>query len=97
MDSWNGVTHQNGNVTELNLDDKNLAIIPKEIRNLTSLTHLYLDNNSLITIPVEVGNLTSLTHLYLNDNPLTSIPQVVCDLETNQGTIIYKDAGVTCM
>ncbi|PKV51196.1 hypothetical protein ATE84_3270 [Aquimarina sp. MAR_2010_214] len=68
MDSWDEVTHRNGNVTGLDLEDTNLMVI----------------------IP-EIGNLTNLSQLYLTNNSLTSIPQVICDLETNNGTTILKD------
>ncbi|PKV51195.1 leucine rich repeat (LRR) protein [Aquimarina sp. MAR_2010_214] len=80
MDSWSGVTHQNGNVTGLNLRNKNLTVIPMEIGNLTKLWYLSLEGNSLTSIPSEIGNLTNLTRLFLGNNSLTSFPSQIGNL-----------------
>ena len=36
-----------GQVTKLNLRDKNLSVIPPEFNLLTGLTHLYLSKNRI--------------------------------------------------
>lgn len=81
---------------ELYLDFNQLGTIPAEIGNLAQLETLFLNNNSLTSIPPEIGNLAQLISLSLSNNDLTSIPQVVCDLATDHGTTIFKDAGVAC-
>lgn len=59
-------------VTSLNLSDKKLTTLPKEIGNFPHLIQLHLRNNQLKALPKEVSNLTNLTALSLSDNPLTS-------------------------
>ena len=73
--SWQGVTCENGHVTQLYLADNQLnGTIPPEIGNLTSLTSLEFNKNNLSgNIPSEIGNLSSLTWLgFSNNNQLSS-------------------------
>ena len=66
-----GVT--NMNITRLNLRDKNLTSIPKEIGNLKNLKQLYLDHNKLRSLPDEINNLTNLERLDVTANSLLRI------------------------
>lgn len=84
------------NLKSLALYYNSLSSIPVEIGQLTQLTYLSFYSNSLTLIPEEIGLLTNLETLDLLVNNLTTIPQAVCDLETDHGTTINKDAGVTC-
>ncbi|UOB17044.1 leucine-rich repeat domain-containing protein [Abyssalbus ytuae] len=75
INTWNGVvTDDNGNITELYLYNKELTVIPKEIKNLKNLKILFLYNNKLKEIPLEIEHLINLTELSLYNNQLTSIP-----------------------
>lgn len=74
-----GVT--NMNITRLNLRDKNLTSIPKEIGNLKTLTWIDLSINNLTSIPEEFGNLKNLTHLNLGTNNLRIIPPAIGNLK----------------
>ncbi|MFC1569920.1 leucine-rich repeat domain-containing protein [bacterium] len=77
VDTWYGITVDEGRVTEVNLTKNNLdGFIPEEIGDLTGLTVLYLHNNQLNnTIPAQIGNLINLNRLFLSNNQLDgSIP-----------------------
>ncbi len=70
VDSWYGVSVENGRVTELALPENNLAgPFPSEVANLTELTVLNLADNALTgTLSEELSFLTNLTELRVNDN-----------------------------
>ena len=84
------------NLTSLGLSGNNLTQITEEVGNLVNLNALILSNNNLTQLSEKFGNLTNLSFLDLMENQLITIPQAVCDLETDHGTFIKKDAGVTC-
>lgn len=84
------------NLQHLLIDGNQIITIPPEIGQLINLELLYINKNDLTSIPEEIGLLTNLQTLSLTENSITSIPQAVCDLETDHGTTIEKDAGVTC-
>ena len=73
--NWNGVTVNNGRVTELKLNHNLLAgNLPPELGNLNNLTDLNLSYNQLNgSIPSELGNLNNLRVLYLENNQLSGI------------------------
>ncbi|MDR1554470.1 MAG: leucine-rich repeat domain-containing protein [Campylobacteraceae bacterium] len=60
---------------ELDITFHELADIPSELCNVTSLIKLIADENRLATLPKEIANLTNLTTLSLTGNLLTDIPQ----------------------
>jgi hypothetical protein len=77
LDSWYGITVENGRVTVIYLDYDSLkGTIPSSIGKLGMLQYLRLNFNNITgTIPSEIGKLTNLTELFLYDNYLTgSIP-----------------------
>jgi internalin A len=65
---------------KLDLREKSLTELPKEIGNLENLRQLDLSYNHLIKLPPEIGNLTELRHLHLNHNNLTSVPTEISRL-----------------
>ncbi len=73
VDTWFGVTVEDGRVTRLNLESNQLrGLIPAELGNLTSLTFLLLRHNQLRgSLPVELGNLINLGLLDFQNNQLT--------------------------
>ena len=85
--------------TDLNLCNKNLTSLPKEIGSLTSLQSLNLYCNQLTSLPEELFNLTSLKQLHLYSNQLTSLPQEIknltsleiLDLSFNQITSLCEE------
>ncbi|TPN82395.1 leucine-rich repeat domain-containing protein [Aquimarina algicola] len=89
MDNWSGVTHENGTVTRLTLDFRNITILPKEIGALNSLQILNLGNpvadpfagNKIGNIPAEIGNLSNLESLNVRSNNLGGIPREIGNLK----------------
>jgi hypothetical protein len=55
---------------ELNLDNRSIKIIPKEIGQLHNLQTLYLADNQIESIPKEIGQLHNLKVLTLSGNPI---------------------------
>jgi Leucine-rich repeat (LRR) protein len=55
----------------LDLSNKNLTILPKEIGQLSNLQFLDLSKNKLKTLPMEVSQLSNLKTLHLNSNKFT--------------------------
>ena len=62
---------QNINV---NLSNRNLNDIPKEVLNNTNIRVLNLTDNNLTELPDSIGDLTNLRALGLNGNNLTELP-----------------------
>ena len=81
-------------VTRLDLSNKGLTSVPREIAQLTNLQYLSLYGNQLTSVPPEIAQLTNLQTLYLYWNRLTSVPPEIgelanlqtLDLEGNQLT-----------
>ena len=93
---WHGVTtDSNGRVTELALQDNNLAgTLPTELARLSSLTELALHRNHRLTgaISPELGNLSNLSLLSLYGNQFTGeIPLELGDLSNL--TALYLTAN----
>ena len=68
-------------LTELNLEDNQLATLPAGIFDgLTALTSLNLTSNELATLPADIfDELTALRHLDLTSNALTTLPADIFD------------------
>jgi len=64
------------NLTELNLYNKGLTEIPREIGNLSNLEYLYLYDNNLDKLPTTIGKLNNLRGLWLSNNQLTDISSI---------------------
>lgn len=101
MNDYSSLPPEIGQLTNLTrlsvgLNDA-LSSVPPEIGNLENLQVFHLHNNPMLnSLPEEIGLLTSLTNLYINGNGFSTIPKEICDLETNYGTEIFKDADATC-
>ncbi len=85
-----------GSIEYFSISSNNFSALPNKIGQLTTLIELNISNNNLSTFPSSVGELINLDELDLRTNSFTSIPQVICDLEADYGTLIYKDEGVSC-
>ena len=68
-------------ITNLDLSNKRLTTLPKEVCQLTGLQHLYLSSNELAGLPIEIGELANLQRLYLDNNQLTQIPDEIGQLD----------------
>ncbi len=61
-------------ITQLNMNEKQLKCLPEEIRQLVNLEHLFLAHNQLTTLPGVFGNLMELKGLYLCNNQFSDFP-----------------------
>ncbi|MFX0081524.1 MAG: leucine-rich repeat domain-containing protein [Candidatus Hodarchaeota archaeon] len=61
-------------ISELNLYDNNIKVLPESIGSLDSLEVLILPNNHISTLPESFKNLTSLKKLDLSWNNITTLP-----------------------
>jgi hypothetical protein len=68
-------------ITNLNLDNMELKILPPEIRNFRALTSLKLEENLLDSLPDAIGDLSSLKEFDLPTNQLHSIPKTIGNLK----------------
>jgi Leucine-rich repeat (LRR) protein len=64
-------------ITELDLADLNLRVIPAEVGLLTGLQYLDLCHNRIQELPPEMNNLTRLVGLRLAHNQLRAVPTVL--------------------
>ncbi len=73
------------NISDLNLQNRNLTEIDSTVLNLEFLLHLRLDSNSISTIPPEIGLHTGLLSLSLSSNQIETLPQELqkCTALTN--------------
>jgi len=69
-------------IGELNLQGKNLTVIPQDIGQLASLTALRLDSNGITSLPPEIGNCTSLKFFSIAKNKLTGLPAEIGKLKS---------------
>lgn len=67
-------------LSSLDLNNKNLTSLPKEIGCLTNLQELNLEDNTLKALPNEFKALLQLRRLNLNRNWLDSIPSEILNL-----------------
>ena len=67
-------------IISISLDDLNLEIVSRNIKNLPCLKKLFLQNNKLKSIPETLGGLKRLESLYLFKNLLTELPSLICNL-----------------
>ncbi len=80
MNSWKGLTHENGNVTRLELKDSNIVNFAPELGNLTSLEYLDLSDNTIVDVPPAIGLLENLETLHLDNTSLESLPSEIGNL-----------------
>jgi hypothetical protein len=69
------------NVTSLLLENKQLSLIPPEIKYFKKLISLHLSDNVLTSLPKEIFTLTQLQYLYLNKNRLVKLPPGIENLK----------------
>ncbi len=76
--------NEQGRLIKLHLCGLELAQVPSEVWQCSTLQELDLSNNQLSTLPAEVGNLSSLLYLYLDNNQLSILPAEVGNLTALQ-------------
>ena len=67
-------------ITRLEISNKDLKCIPREIGKLMGLCELFMENTNLSVIPAEIGNLINLITLDLSDNNLSELPAEISNL-----------------
>ncbi|KNC97383.1 uncharacterized protein SPPG_07310 [Spizellomyces punctatus DAOM BR117] len=73
------VEREKGSVS-LNLSQRNLANLPREIGTMVLLERLGLSNNMLSSLPPELCGLSHLRYLNLRSNRMREFPLVICQL-----------------
>jgi internalin A len=68
----------------LDLSNRRLAVLPRDIGQLTDLQSLNLRGNQLTALPPEIGQLTDLQSLELQGNQLTALPPEIGQLTSLQ-------------
>ena len=72
-------------VASLDLSDKELTVLPPEIRRLTHLKRFHLGghstSNRLVTLPAEIGQLINLERLAIGGNQLHTLPPEIGKLK----------------
>lgn len=100
ISEWEGITlDSTGRVSEINLFQKFLKVVPSEIGNFDQLTKLFLRYDSIAIIPTEIGNLKNLERLNLSSNFLESLPDemwslsklTVLDVASNNISVISDE------
>ena len=84
ISNWTGVTTlENGDVSALDMREKNLDVIPLEIGELKALTHLDVYGNNLteFRLTEKLWQLTQLETLRLSNNSIGSIPEQINNLQ----------------
>ncbi len=95
LNSWFGVTLQQGRLIRLDLPNNNLTgQLPPELGKLSQLQELRLWGNSLTgQLPPELGNLTQLGSLALSNNSLTGeIPPEIGNLTSLWGLYLNNNS-----
>ncbi|HEX2956791.1 MAG TPA: hypothetical protein VHO70_08160, partial [Chitinispirillaceae bacterium] len=64
----------NGRIIELNLSNRKISTISKDIGSLSQLRVLNLRNNSLTSLPEQIGYLQVLAEIFLDTNNLFELP-----------------------
>jgi len=72
--NWDGVVMVNNRVTQLQIDSKNISVLPPEIQYLNKITDLVLFSNKITEIPEEIAQLSNLTGLFLSSNNIIELP-----------------------
>jgi Leucine-rich repeat (LRR) protein len=78
----------------LNVSNRELDVLPKEIGSLENLTELNLGNNYLNELPDEIGSLKNLVMLNLTDNHLSELPSTIKNLSKLK-LLVIKDNDFT--
>ena len=78
--SYDTCHQKNTKKFKLDFSNRELAVLPYDIGNLTYLTELHLRNNKLAVLPESIGDLSNLTILDLGSNQLTRLPDSITRL-----------------
>jgi Leucine-rich repeat (LRR) protein/predicted DNA-binding WGR domain protein len=71
---------ESGEITELDLSDKNLKEFPKFLTRMTSIRKLIFNDNPIGTLPPEIKNMINLEELYLEKCGLLELPEEFAEL-----------------
>lgn len=81
-------------IENLDLSEKNITCIPKEIGILSTLTDLDLRGNKISKLPLEIVNLTKLETIDLSENNFVEIPEEVFEM-SNLFRLTINDNQIT--
>lgn len=79
-------------VSNLNLADAGISVLPPEIGSLTKLRELLLDGNHLETLPASIGLLVNVETLILSTNQLKFLPESIVNLSSLQHLFLTNNS-----
>lgn len=91
IETWEGVTVENGRVTAIAIGGEKMAIITPLIEHLTEMTTLQLFSNGIQSIPGEIGSLNKLRALRMIDNELTALPPEIGNLSSMEYLVFHNN------
>ena len=68
-------------LTQLELEENELSILPTELKWLNNLQNLQIHDNLLVALPEFIGDMNKLISLDIHNNLLTSLPNSVANLQ----------------
>jgi len=68
-------------LTQLELEENKLSILPTEFKWLNNLKDLQIHDNQLVALPEFIGDMSNLISLDIHNNLLTSLPNSVANLQ----------------
>lgn len=91
IEEWEGVTIENGRVTNVSLQDKGMPVVTPFIRFLDELRILRLVDNGITNLPKEVGELKNLVSLDLTHNELETLPAEIGNLSELKSIVLHNN------
>jgi Leucine-rich repeat (LRR) protein len=80
LDSIFSTNYAIENITELNLSNKSIKLIPRSITKLKNLLTLNISNNLIRILPPNISDLINLKSLELSNNNIIKLPESIGDL-----------------
>ncbi|NGX37832.1 MAG: E3 ubiquitin-protein ligase SlrP [Chlamydiae bacterium] len=78
-------------VTSLEISNKKLTHIPKQVFQITQLTHLYIQDTLISELSEQIGDLSNLQELHLFNNFISRLPENITKLSKLKKLLIKNN------